>query len=88
MVAAKPIKNRVRRVIISVFYLFRICGSMFSSVVIVIAMTLHHILFKAAVFFIAHVADIIGKSGIKAAAAISPAPAKKEADNCADKEEE
>jgi hypothetical protein len=63
-------------------------GSWLRSVVIVIAATLADILFKAVVFFVTHIADVISKAGIKATPVTPETPSNKEAENSAYNEEE
>jgi len=54
----------------------------------VVTAALTYILFKASVFFIAHIADIISKGGIKAAPVSPETPANEEPENGAYNEKE
>ena len=63
-------------------------SSRLRSVIAVISATLTDILFEAVIFFIAHAADIISKSGIEAAPVTAKAPSNKEPEDGAYNEEE
>ena len=56
-------------------------GSWLRSVITIMPATLVDILFKAVVFFITHIADVISKGGIKAAPVSPKAPSNKEPEN-------
>lgn len=63
-------------------------GSWLGSVITIISAAMTDILFIAVVFFIAHIANIICKGGIKAAPVTSETPSNKEPENGAYNEEE